>query len=178
MILMIAIGIMSLSNLNRQFFPDFNIEIVGVSVQWTGATAEDVDANIVQLLEPELRSISNVKKVVSTSYEGLAAIQVEFEFGTDMQQALADVETAVGQVDFPEEAETPKVVKGEFYDDISKLVISGPFDLFALRSMAKDIKEDLQRLGVDKIELTGLPDEIIKIEISQTELSRLGLSLN
>ncbi|MGB2097578.1 MAG: efflux RND transporter permease subunit, partial [Candidatus Puniceispirillales bacterium] len=175
---MIAIGIMSLSKLNRQFFPDFNIEIVGVSVQWTGATAEDVDANIVQLLEPELRSISNVKKVVSTSYEGLAAIQVEFEFGTDMQQALADVETAVGQVDFPEEAETPKVVKGEFYDDISKLVISGPFDLFALRSIAKDIKEDLQRLGVDKIELTGLPDEIIKIEISQTELSRLGLSLN
>ena len=130
-----------------------------------------------QLLEPELRSISNVKKVVSTSYEGLAAIQVEFEFGTDMQQALADVETAVGQVDFPEEAETPKVVR-EFYDDISKLVISGPFDLFALRSIAKDIKEDLQRLGVDKIELTGLPDEIIKIEISQTELSRLGLSLN
>ena len=117
----------------------------------------------------------NVKKVVSTSYEGLAAIQVEFEFGTDMQQALADVETAVGQVDFPEEAETPKVVKG-VYDDISKLVISGPFDLFALRSIAKDIKEDLQRLGVDKIELTGLPDEIIKIEISQTELSRLGLS--
>ncbi len=44
--------------------------------------------------------------------------------------------------------------------------------------MAKDIKEDLQRLGVDKIELTGLPDEIIKIQISQTELSRLGLSLN
>ncbi len=178
MLLMIAVGMMSLSNLNRQFFPDFSIEVVGVSVQWTGATAEDVDANIVQLLEPELRSIANVKKVLSTSYEGLAAIQVEFEFGTDMQQALADVETAVGQVDFPEEAETPKVVKGEFYDDISKLVISGPFDLFALRSMAKDIKEDLQRLGVDKIELTGLPDEIIKIEISQNELSRLGLSLN
>ena len=170
MLLMIAVGMMSLSNLNRQFFPNFSIEVVGVSVQWTGATAEDVDANIVQLLEPELRSISNVKKVLSTSYEGLAAIQVEFEFGTDMQQALADVETAVGQVDFPEEAKTPKVVKGEFYDDISKLVISGPFDLFALRNIAKDIKEDLQRLGVDKIELTGLPDEIIKIEISQNEL--------
>lgn len=51
MILMIAVGIVSLSNLNRQFFPDFNIEVIGVSVQWTGATAEDVDANIVQLLE-------------------------------------------------------------------------------------------------------------------------------
>ena len=52
MLLMIAVGMMSLSNLNRQFFPDFSIEVVGVSVQWTGATAEDVDANIVQLLEP------------------------------------------------------------------------------------------------------------------------------
>ena len=114
MLLMIAIGMMSLSNLNRQFFPNFSIEIVGVSVQWTGATAEDVDANIVQLLESELRSISNVKKVLSTSYEGLAAIQVEFEFGTDMQQALADVETAVGQVISPKKPKPPRWSRASF----------------------------------------------------------------
>ena len=96
-----------------------------------------------------------MKKVTSNSYEGLGQVEVEFAFGTDMQKALADVESAVAQVDFPEESETPKIIKYEFYDTISKLVISGPFDLAALRDTAKDIKEDLQRLGVDKIVITG-----------------------
>lgn len=178
MFLMLAVGLISLNKLNRQFFPNFDVEVVAISVQWTGATAEDIDANIIQPLEPELRTISNVKKVISNSYEGLATTQVEFEFGTDMQKALADVENAVGQVDFPEESQTPKVIKGEFFDVISNLIISGPYDLASLRSIAKDIKEDLQRRGVDKIELMGLPDEIISIEVSQNELARLGLSLN
>jgi len=178
MILMIVIGFVSLDRLNRQFFPSFDVEVVGISVTWTGATAEDVDANIVQPLEPELRTISNVKKVMSNSYEGLASVQVEFEFGTDMKQALADVEAAVGQIDFPEEAELPKVVKGEFYDPISKLVLSGPYSVDALRTIAKSIEEDLQRLGVDKVNINGLPSETIRIEVSEAELARLGLSLN
>ncbi len=177
MLLMLVIGFISLDRLNRQFFPDFIIESVIVNISWTGATAEDIDANIVQLLEPELRTISNVKKVLSNSYEGRVSIQAEFEFGTDMQRALADVEAAVGQVDLPEEAEQPKVIRPEFYDGVSRLVLSGPFSLHTLKDITRSIEEDLKRLGVDRID-SGLPDEIIRIEISQTELARLGVSLN
>ena len=178
MVLMLVVGFASIDRLNRQFFPNFDVEVVAVSVAWTGATAEDIDANIVQVVEPELRVIDNAKKVESNSYEGRASIAVEFEFGTDMKQALADVETAVGQVDLPEESEKPRIVRGEFYDTISKLVLSGPYSLEAMRVIAKSIKEDLQRLGVDKVRIRGLPDEVIRIEISETELARLGMSLS
>ena len=178
MVLMVVIGIISIDRLNRQFFPTFDVEVVGVNVTWSGATAEDVDANIVQPLEPELRVINNVKKVISNSYEGRAAIQVEFEFGADMKQALADVESAVGLVDLPEEAEQPSIVRAEFRDGVSNLVLSGPFTKEALRVLAKEVKEDLQRLGVDKIDIEGLPDEVILIEVSETELARLGMSLD
>ena len=178
MVLMVVIGLISIDRLNRQFFPTFDVEVVGVNVTWSGATAEDVDANIVQPLEPELRVINNVKKVISNSYEGRAAIQVEFEFGADMKQALADVESAVGLVDLPEEAEQPSIVRAEFRDGVSNLVLSGPFTKEALRVLAKEVKEDLQRLGVDKIDIEGLPDEVILIEVSETELARLGMSLD
>ena len=178
MVLMVVIGIISIDRLNRQFFPTFDVEVVGVNVTWSGATAEDVDANIVQPLEPELRVINDVKKVISNSYEGRAAIQVEFEFGADMKQALADVESAVGLVDLPEEAEQPSIVRAEFRDGVSNLVLSGPFTKEALRVLAKEVKEDLQRLGVDKIDIEGLPDEVILIEVSETELARLGMSLD
>ena len=178
MVLMVVIGIISIDRLNRQFFPTFDVEVVGVNVTWSGATAEDVDANIVQPLEPELRVINDVKKVISNSYEGRASIQVEFEFGADMKQALADVESAVGLVDLPEESEQPEIVKAEFRDGVSNLVLSGPFTKEALRVLAKEVKEDLQRLGVDKIDIEGLPDEVILIAVSETELARLGMSLD
>ena len=178
MILMIGIGLVSLDRLNRQFFPSFDLELIVVSVTWTGATAEDMDANVVQPLEPELRSITGVKKVISNSYENTSQINVEFDFGTDMKQALADVESAVGLVEFPLEAETPKVIKPEFLDRISTLVLSGPYSVDSLRAIAGDIEEDLQRLGVDKITVKGLPDRGIWIEVSEVELARLGMSLN
>ena len=178
MVVMLVTGIISADRLNRQFFPDVDVEIVAVSVVWSGATAEDVDSNIIQPLEPELRTIANVKKVSSSSFEGVGQTQVEFVFGTDMQKALADVEAAVGQVDFPKDAEAPKVVKGEFYDTISRVVLHGPFPLEALRYYSKSIKEDLLQIGVDKVELIGLPDEEILIEVNEAELSRLGLTLN
>ncbi|MGC6484991.1 MAG: efflux RND transporter permease subunit [Candidatus Puniceispirillales bacterium] len=177
MVLMLVAGLVSIDRLNRQFFPSFDVEVVAVGVSWSGATAEDVDANIVQPLEPELRVINNVKKVTSNSYEGRASIEVEFEFGADMKQGLADVESAVGLVDLPEEADQPKIVRGEFRDRISNLVLSGPFTKDALRVIAKGIKEDLQRLGVDRVNISGLPDEVILIEVSETELARLGMSL-
>ena len=178
MVLMVVVGLVSADRLNRQFFPDFDVELVVVSVTWTGATAEDIDANVIQPLEPELRTINNVKKVTSESFESLGTIAVEFEFGADLKQGLADVETAVGQVDLPQESEKPNIVKAEFEDQVSTLVISGPFSIEALRVITKDIKEDLQRLGVSKINLLGLPKEVIRIDVREAELARLGMSLS
>ena len=67
MIIMIIVGSMSASRLNKQFFPSIDVEVIGVSVEWSGATAEDVDNNVVQPLEPELRTIANVKKVMGST---------------------------------------------------------------------------------------------------------------
>ena len=86
MLLMIIIGLLSIGKLNKQFFPDFDVEVVAVTIDWPGATAEEIDKNIIQLLEPELRPISGVKKVSSKSVEGLGRTQVEFQYGYDMQK--------------------------------------------------------------------------------------------
>ena len=63
MILMCVVGLLSVFKLNRQFFPTFDIENISVSVEWPGATAEEIDRSIISILEPELRPISGVKKV-------------------------------------------------------------------------------------------------------------------
>tara|TARA_B110000037_G_scaffold118282_1_gene135529 strand:+ start:2697 stop:5834 length:3138 start_codon:yes stop_codon:yes gene_type:complete len=178
MILMIVIGLLSIGKLNKQFFPDFDVEVVAVSIDWPGATAEEIDQNIVQLLEPELRPISGVKKVSSKSVEGLALTQVEFNYGHNMQKGRTDIETAVSRINFPEKANKPKIIIGEFFDTVTRIVLSGDVTLSQLREKSKELKEVFLNSGVDKVDIQGLPKEEILIEISQLEAARLKLSFN
>ena len=178
MILMIVVGLLSIGRLNKQFFPDFEVEVVGVSVDWPGATAEEIDKNIVQLLEPELRPISGVKKVSSKSVEGVGVTQVEFNYGYDMQKGRTDIETAVSRINFPQKANKPKIVVGEFFDTVTRIVLSSNMPLSELRLISKKLKEALLNSGVDKVDIQGLPKEEILIEIPQIETARLKLSFN
>ena len=178
MILMIVIGLLSIGRLNKQFFPDFDVEVIAVSIEWPGATAEEIDQNIVQLLEPELRPISGVKKVSSKSVEGVGSTQVEFNYGHDMQKGRTDIETAVSRISFPEKANKPKIIVGEFFDTVTRIVLSGDVSLSLLREKSKKLKEVLLNSGVDKVDIQGLPEEEILIEISQLEAARLKLSFN
>ena len=178
MILMIVIGLLSIGRLNKQFFPDFDVEVIAVSIDWPGATAEEIDQNIVQLLEPELRPISGVKKVSSKSVEGVGSTQVEFNYGHDMQKGRTDIETAVSRISFPEKANKPKIIVGEFFDTVTRIVLSGDVSLSLLREKSKKLKEVLLNSGVDKVDIQGLPEEEILIEISQLETARLKLSFN
>ena len=178
MLLMIIIGLLSIGKLNKQFFPDFDVEVVAVTIDWPGATAEEIDKNIIQLLEPELRPISGVKKVSSKSVEGLGRTQVEFQYGYDMQKGRTDIETAVSRINFPEKSKKPRIIVGEFFDTVTRIVLSGEVSLSELRIKSKNLKELLLNSGVDKVDILGLPKEEILIEIPQLETAKLKLSFN
>lgn len=178
MVAMILVGIFSLMRMNTQFFPEFGIDIVTVEVSWPGASAEDVDANIVEAIEPEVRFLDAVKKVRSTSSEGSALVVIEYQSGADMQLALSNVETAVGQVTtFPEDSERPVVRRIINYEPTSSILISGPYSESALKAVAKRMRDELLDRGIDKISLIGARDEEIWVEIPETRLLELDMSL-
>lgn len=178
MVTMIIAGFFALHRMNTQFFPDFGIDIVSVSVEWSGASAEDVDSNIVQAIEPEVRFLDSVKRVRSSSIEGKASISIEFNAGTDMQSALSDVETAVSTVTtLPVGSEQPEVRRIVRYDTISRLVLSGPVPEASLKQIAKRIRDDLLDRGIDQVDLFGAREEEIWVEIQPESLLELDLTL-
>ena len=176
MIMMILVGILSIGRLNKQFFPDFDVELVTISIDWPGATAEEIDQNIIQLLEPELRPISGVKKVLSRSVEGVGVTNVEFKYGQNIQKGRTDIETAVSRINFPDKSKKPKIVVGEFFDTVTRITLSGDVTIEELRENSKKLKEKLLKSGVDKVDIQGLPKEEILIEIPQSVTARLQLS--
>ena len=178
MVIMLLSGVWALSKLNTQFLPNFALDIVTVTVLWTGATAEDVQISITRPIEQELRTLDNVRKMNSTSTQNASTIVIEYEEGTDMGWALDQVKEKVALLrNLPATAEKPEISRAVRYDDIARLLITGPSDPNELRHLARQVERELLERGISKIEIGGLPKEEIAIQIPSAQLEELGLTL-
>ncbi len=178
MIILILAGAWGLNKLRTQFFPSFETGYIVVSVIWTGASSEDIEEGITVPLEQELRTVDDLYEIKSSSSDGASVISLQFEEGIDMAMALDNVKDAVDTVTtLPESAETPRVKRAIHYDLISKLMITGDVDIDELRHWARDIETDLLSHGIAKIEISGLPEEEISIEVPNSKLKELNMTL-
>ncbi len=175
MILMIIFGVFAMGRINTQFFPTTEIPVVSVSVSWPGASADDVESNILEVMEPELRFLDGVERVTSRAREGVASIGLEYAPGTDMKEAEREVETvAKGVQNLPEDSETPEIRQSAFFDRVARLAVTGPVSEKALRFYAKKIRDDLIERGIDKVSFTGMRSREIHIDVPERELRRIG----
>lgn len=176
--MLIVAGLFALMRLNTQFFPNTDIPFISVTIAWPGASAEDVEGNIVQAVEPEVRFLDGVDKVSSYAREGVAQIVVEFTPSADMQKGLSDIEQAVASVTtLPEDSERPVISRAILYETVASLALSGPFTEAALRAYARDIRDVLLDAGVDRVLLQGVRDAELVVEVSAADLRRLDLSV-
>jgi len=179
MLTIIVLGLFSVSRLNTQFFPTVEIPAINVTIQWSGASALDVEQNIVDAIDPELRFLDDVDKITSVAREGVAVFNIEFFADADMQKAQSDVEQAVEQVTtLPDAAEEPTIQRVTFYEPVAKIAISGPFAERTLKDYAKQIRDGLLEAGIDRVSFTGARDEEIWATIPEAELRRLDLSVD
>jgi multidrug efflux pump subunit AcrB len=179
MAIMVLFGAYGLAKLNTQFFPTVKIDIISVSISWPGASAEDVSSNILEVIEPELRFIDGLDEIISYGREGSASVRMEFVEGTNMQVALSDVEQAISNVTtLPLDSETPVISAPTFTDGVATLALRGPFSEQALKVFARQIRDDLLALGIDKVELSGYRSPEYLVEIPERELRRLDLTIS
>jgi len=179
MLLLIVFGLFGLTQLNRQVLPDFKIDVISVGVQWPGASPEDVESNVIDAIEAEVRFIDSVDRVESIALEGQAKITIVFDLGSDMGKALTDVQSAVARITtLPEDIERPVINQVLEADEVCRVEISGPFPEQALKLYARKIRDDLLARGLTRIEIQGQRDSEIWVEVPESALRSLDLTLN
>jgi len=179
MLLMLLGGIFAISRMNIQFFPNFALDVVTVQVVWTGASSEDIERGITDPLEERLRSVPDVKKMTSTSAQGVSNITLEFEEGTNPVLALDNVREQVDTFrNFPADAEKPQISKVARFDPIARVLLYGDVNRDALREWADKYKRELLSAGIDRIDINGLPDQQISIAVGSRQLAELNRSLS
>lgn len=166
LVLMLALGLAALPRMRTQFFPDVVIDNVLVSVTWDGASAEDIDSAIVQILEPALRAVEGVDQSDAASRENEATITLEFEPGWDMARAADEVQAALDVITtLPEEAEKPVVRRGAWRDRVTDVILTGPLAPDQLARLADELVVRLFEAGVTRTTLQGVaaPETIVEV---------------
>jgi multidrug efflux pump subunit AcrB len=171
LVVLIVAGIAALPRMRAQFFPDVIVDNVRVNIAWEGAGAEDVDAAIVQVLEPALLAVEGVESSATTSSEGRANVVLDFEPGWDMGRAADDVQSAVDALTtLPEEAEEPEVIRGAWRDRVTDVVITGPVGSDQLGRFADEFVTRLFAEGVTRTTIRGVAAPRTVIEVPSVNL--------
>jgi multidrug efflux pump subunit AcrB len=180
MLIMILAGVWALDRLNTQFFPNIALDMVSVRVEWTGASAEDVESAVTDPLEQQLRSLDGLRKMTSNSAEGSATITLEYEEGTDMGVALDQVKEQVALVrNLPPAAEAPEITRLIRYEPVARVLVTGAgTDIRELRALVQQMEQELLDRDIANIELVGLPEQEIAIQVPAAVLHELDLSLD
>ncbi|MGH1577752.1 efflux RND transporter permease subunit [Planktotalea sp.] len=179
LVVMLVAGAVTIPKMRAQFFPDVVVDTVSVSVTWDGAGAEDVDAAIVQVLEPALLAVEGVDSSSATSREGSASVALEFEPSWDMARAADDVQSAVDLVTgLPDEAEEPVVRRGQWRDRVTDVVIAGPVGVEQLALFADEMIIRLFASGVTRTTVRGVAAGQTLVEVPSRNLIAYDLAMS
>lgn len=178
MILMLAAGAAALPRMHTQFFPDVVVDSVTVNVAWPGAGAEDVDAAILQVLEPALMAVEGVAGTSARASEGRATITVELEPGVDSDRVANGVQDALDLVrTLPEDAEDPVLRRSGWSDRVTNVVVTGPVALDQLARFADEFAGRLYDAGITRATIQGISSPQVTVEVPSLRLVQHGLTL-
>jgi len=167
------------TKIKKEVFPDFELDWVNISVAYPGSSPEEVERGIIFAVEEAVQGLEGIKEVTATAREGVGSVRVEIIEGEDVQQLAQDIENEVDRIrSFPEEAEEPNitVIKRRRY--VVSLALFGDQDERVLREMAEIVRDRLlQDPDISQVELEGIRDYEISIEIPQQTLRTYNLTL-
>lgn len=185
MFALMACGAASLYFMRREVFPEFELEVVMVTVAYPGATPQDSEEAICQKIEEAIRSIDGIKKVTSIAQEGSGYVLAELRSDIqDVQKVMSEIDREVNRIpSFPVLAEDPQIQQITFREAAIRLGVIGPADRsqeaeLKLREVAEGIRDDVLQLStVSSASLMGTRDYQIDVEIPESKLRSYGLSL-
>lgn len=176
-------GTVSLRLLPIDLFPEIEPPVMSVITAYPGASADEVEEKITEIMEENLGAVSELKSITSTSKENVSVVTLQFEFDTDLIEAANEVRQNLefAKLTLPKDVDPPIL----FQFDTSKLpvimlgVTSDRGDVLEYREFIEDrILDPLKRVpGVGSVVIWSAPPEQVHVEVDRARLAAYGLTL-
>lgn len=181
-VLLLIVGLFTLQNVAVSLMPDVDSPYVTVRTSYTNASPESVEKSVTKVLEGQLVSVQGLKNITSTSSAASSSISLEFNYGTNLDEAMNDIRDKISRVTrkLPDDASSPTIVKMDADSmPIMRIAVRGNRSNDDLKLIAEDTIIDLfeQVDGVAEASVSGGREKIVRVDISQNRLAAWNLTM-
>ena len=178
MLLILAAGIIGSLGMGKEVFPSTSINIINISMPYPGAGPREVEEQIVVRIEEAIYTIEGIKHIRSQARQSSGKVTVEVADGYDMTKMINEIKARVDSIiTFPSDAERAVISEQKMRDEVIRVALFGDAGEAVLREYGQRIRNDLAALpNVDFVELWGVREPQIDIELSELNMRRYGIS--
>ncbi|MBT5266637.1 MAG: efflux RND transporter permease subunit [Rhodospirillaceae bacterium] len=184
-LMVVMFGVVALQAIPIQLTPDVNRPVITITTNWYGAAPAEVEREIVNRQEEELRGVEGLQTVVSRAETGRARVTLEFSVGQDMDKALLLVANRLDRVGgYPEEVDEPTLNTAGSEDNaiawlITQRIPGNETPIHTYHDLAEDvIKDRIERVkGVTEVRIYGGAEREMQVIVDPERLARYGLTI-
>jgi len=179
MVILLVGGIWTATSIQKEVFPQFQLDIVEVDVGYPGAAPSEVEQGILRPVEEAIRGVEGIREITSQAREGRGSVSIELVGGSDRMKAFQDIDQAVSRIrTFPDDIEQPEVRLQSRQTEVMSIGLYGPVDIWTLRRLAERLRDQLLAdPQITQVELSRVPDYVTHVEIPRNRLREYGLTL-
>ncbi len=178
----VLIGLLFYRQLPIDLYPNIDLNIVSVMTTYSGAGAQDVEANVTRPLEDVLNTTEKLNEITSQSRDGISVIMLEFDYGADMNAVMNDVRDKIDMISgfLPDGTEKPMIMKFSS-DMIPVVVLSATAEESAgalYKILDEQVANPLNRIsGVGTVSVGGAPQREIQVNVNPSRLEAYNITL-
>ena len=178
----IVFGLFSLKNLAVDQYPEIEIPQISVITFYPGANASEIETNVTRVLEDNLNTVSNLKKLTSKSQDNVSMVTVEFEYGSDLDEGANEIRDVVSRVQtlLPDDIDYPTIFKfSTSMIPVMMLAVTAEESYPALNKILDDkLVNVLNRVdGVGAVSVVGAPEREVQVNVDPTKLEAYNLTV-
>ena len=172
------VGAVAYVQIVREFFPEFSVDVIMVSVIHPGADPEETEEGISRKIEEAVDGVEGIKKYQTISGEGFARALIEVKAGYELDDVKERVKTQVDSItNLPDDAEKPIITDISIEALVLRVALWGDLNERTLKEWAERLKDEMLELdGVSRIDVVGTREYEISIEVSEEKLRQYNLS--
>ncbi|MDQ2076821.1 efflux RND transporter permease subunit [Marinimicrobium sp. ABcell2] len=182
-LLMLAVllgGIASYGMIDKEAFPTYEGNQISISMVYPGAAPGEVEQQIVVRIEEAIAGLPGIYQISSEAHEGFGRVNVQVTEGFAVRELLSDIKGRVDAINtFPSSAERPIIAQLVYREFLMWMAIYGDVDLRVIKNLAYQIRDEMALLeGVSEVQIMGLRDDEVSIEVSEATLRRYNLTFD
>ena len=179
MVILLGGGIWTAVTMQKEVFPQFQLDVVQVQVAYPGASPAEVEQGILMPVEEAARGVQGIRETTATAREGSGWVQFELVAGVDRIKVYQDIDQAINAIQtFPDDAEEPEVRLQARERDVIEIGLYGSVDIWSLRKIAERVRDRLlAQPSITQVVIDNVPAYVTHVEIPQARLREHDVTL-